>query len=89
MGDSEISYDRNGEIKWICLHEPALLSYKVSSLWNNGVYVLSLSDCEHLKKVITDTCNELRKAGNDELAKELHVALSIIEDAGPYTDAST
>ncbi|MBQ6165175.1 MAG: hypothetical protein IJK23_11935 [Clostridia bacterium] len=89
MGDTEISYKSDGEISWICLHEPSLMSFSISSEWNNGIYLLEGNDGDHLKELIEEACNELRKCGKDSAAKKLHTALSIIDEAGPYTNTST
>ena len=89
MGDTEISFNSSGEISWICVHEPSLLSYKVSSEWNGGLYLLDLEEGEHLKSLIEEACDQLRSSGRDAAAKKLHTAISIIDESGPYTNAST
>ena len=77
------------EIVNIEIEETALLSFKVSSIYGGGVYVIGLDDGAYMIDSLTETVDELRQSGNEELAERLENILEIIMYSGPYTQAST
>ena len=73
MSNTEIHYS-DGEIDYISLDEPILLSFQLSSQRNGGIWLLDK--------------NELKKQGNNDQLTKIENIIEYLTSTGPITDAS-
>lgn len=88
MGPVEITY-YDGELASIYIDDPALLYFTVSSLFGGGVYLVDMPDGDAIIDELTAVAEELKAAGQTELAAKIDAIIAIFVQSGPITSAST
>lgn len=78
-----------GKLSSISISDPTLLAFKVSSRYENGVYILSGSEGGSIAEVLEESAKMAEYTGNAELLEKLTAAIELIERSGPLEEAST
>ena len=89
MSDVEIHYGVDHAIEYLSINNPSLLSFNVSSQFNGGVWILDLNAGEKILNELTDVNVVLKETGNHELFQKIESLILLLENSGPYTQAST
>lgn len=85
MSPVELSYYQ-GELSEIYIDDPTLLAFKVSSLYDGGVYILDLTEGETIINELTAIAEEI---DNPELVNRINAIIEHLQQIGPITGAST
>ncbi|MGN0179001.1 MAG: hypothetical protein ACI4DY_06115 [Monoglobaceae bacterium] len=88
MSDVEIHYGKN-DINYIYIDDPSLLAFSVSSEYNGGVWILDLDEGEKMLNELAEVNEALKTSENSELSEKIESAIQLLENAGPFTQAST
>lgn len=88
LGEVALNYSENG-LSYISINDPILLSFSVSSEYNNGVWVLDLDEGEQILTDLNSIASELSETGDTDLQQKVESIIDILSYSGPYTEAST
>lgn len=88
MSNVQVHYV-NGEIDYLSLDEPTLLSFVISSQYNHALWLLDKNEGEKIINNLTELKNELEKQGDDEQAIKIKNIIEYFKNIGPITGAST
>lgn len=79
----------DGELTQIYIDNPALLYFCVSSRYDNGVYILKLTDGDQIIETLCSVRDALVESGKSDLANRITEVLDILNESGPIISAST
>ena len=88
LGEVALNYSENG-LSYISINDPILLSFSVSSEYNNGVWILNLDEGEKILTDLNSIASELSETGDTDLQQKVESIIDILSYSGPYTKAST
>lgn len=89
MSDVEVHYGADHAIEYLSINNPSLLSFNVSSQFNGGVWILDLNEGEKILNELKDVNDVLKETGNHELSQKIESIILLLENSGPFTQAST
>lgn len=78
-----------GELTQIYIDNPALLYFCVSSRYDNGVYILKLTEGDQIIEALCSVRDALDESGKSDLANRITEVLDILNKSGPIISAST
>ena len=79
----------DGELVQVYMNNPALLFFCVSSNFDNGVYLLKLTDGDKIIETLSSVRDALIESGKAELAEKIQEVIDTMNTAGPIISAST
>lgn len=88
MGPAELTY-YNGQLTNVYVDDPALLYFAVSSEFGGGVYLVDMADGDAIIDDLSAVAEELKAAGQTELAAKIDAIIAVFVQSGPITGAST
>lgn len=85
-GDVDLYY-YDGELSDVFIKDPVLLAFDVSSYYDEGFYLLKMSDGDKIIDELTEVAVALEAAGQSDLAEKVNRAIEIL--GLPWEQAST
>lgn len=87
-GSAELTY-YDGELIGVCIDDPALLYFTVSSRFGGGVYLVDMPDGDAIIDELSAVAEQLKATGQTELAAKIDAIIAVFVQSGPITGAST
>ena len=85
-GDVDLYYYK-GELSDVFIKDPVLLAFDVSSYYDEGFYLMKLTEGDKIIDELTEVAAALEAAGKSDLAEKVNKAIEIL--GLPWEQAST